>query len=388
MNSNNNNKNNQYSVRLVKDSSGDALSASSLYPLLYKAYKLARKNKRNTKNQMRFEISLESELMNLAENLADKTYKPLPSVCFINEKPVKREVIAADFRDRVVHHLLCGWLFPIFERRFIHDSYSCRKNKGTLFAVNRARGFLRRASDDFRKDCWVLCLDIKGFFMSINKEILFKAIMNGLEKANYRGVDDVGLCNFLVKQIVFAKPLENAIFRSPPEAWNDLPSDKSLKNAGDERGLPIGNLTSQLFGNIYLDALDQYVKRVLKIQCYGRYVDDMVLVHSDKSVLLDAIDKIRSFLKERLKLTLHPKKISLQPASHGFAFLGKYILPYRVYPGKRLRKNSLDALTHCWSVEEYKSKLESYKGLYKYVNGLPKVYKEFFKNEKGGKNEK
>lgn len=337
---------------------------------------------------MRFEVALEPQLMSLSEDLANRTYKPLPSVCFINEKPVKREVIAADFRDRVVHHLLCGWLFPIFERRFIYDSYSCRKEKGTLFAVNRARGFLRSASDDFRKDCWVLRLDIKGFFMSINKEILFNAIMDGLARANYKGVDDIDLCNFLVRQIVFAKPLENAIFRSPPEAWNDLPSDKSLKNAGDERGLPIGNLTSQLFGNIYLDALDQYIKRELKIKCYGRYVDDMVLVHSDKSVLIDAIDKVRSFLKDKLKLTLHPKKISLQPASYGFNFLGKYILPYRVYPGRRLRKNSLEALQNCRSLKEYQTKLESYKGLYKYVNGVPKVYREFFQNPKGGEDGK
>lgn len=388
MNSNNNNKNNQYSVRLVKDSSGDALPASSLYPLLYRSYRLARKNKRSTKNQMRFEVALEPQLMSLSEDLANRTYKPLPSVCFINEKPVKREVIAADFRDRVVHHLLCGWLFPIFERRFIYDSYSCRKEKGTLFAVNRARGFLRSASDDFRQDCWVLRLDVKGFFMSINKEILFNAIMDGLARANYKGVDDIDLCNFLVRQIVFAKPLENAIFRSPPEAWNDLPSDKSLKNAGDERGLPIGNLTSQLFGNIYLDALDQYIKRELKIKCYGRYVDDMVLVHSDKSVLVDAIDKVRSFLKDKLKLTLHPKKISLQPASYGFNFLGKYILPYRVYPGRRLRKNSLEALQNCHSLKEYQTKLESYKGLYKYVNGVPKVYRKFFQNPKGGEDGK
>lgn len=307
---------------------------------------------------MRFEVALEPQLMSLSEDLANRTYKPLPSVCFINEKPVKREVIAADFRDRVVHHLLCGWLFPIFERRFIYNSYSCRKEKGTLFAVNRARGFLRSASDDFRKDCWVLRLDIKGFFMSINKEILFNAIMDGLARANYKGVDDIDLCNFLVRQIVFAKPLENAIFRSPPEAWNDLPSDKSLKNAGDEMEL--------------------------KIKCYGRYVDDMVLVHSDKSVLVDAIDKVRSFLKDKLKLTLHPKKISLQPASYGFNFLGKYILPYRVYPGRRLRKNSLEALQNCHSLKEYQTKLESYKGLYKYVNGVPKVYREFFQNPKGG----
>lgn len=108
----------------------------------------------------------------------------------------------------------------------------------------------------------------------------------------------------------------------------------------------------------------------------------------NKSVLVDAIDKVRSFLKDKLKLTLHPKKISLQPASYGFNFLGKYILPYRVYPGRRLIKNSLEALQNCRSLKEYQTKLESYKGLYKYVNGVPKVYREFFQNPKGGEDGK
>lgn len=376
MNSNSNNKNNQYSVRLVKDSSGDTFQVSPLYYLLYKAYRDARKHKRNTKSQLRFEMNFESNLLKLSKELADKTYKPLPSVCFVNEYPVKREVIAADFRDRVVHHLLCSWLYPIFERQFIFDCYSCRKSKGTLMGVNRARGFLRCASDDFRKDCWVLRLDIKGFFMSIDKEVLFFLVMAGLSKSNYRGVDDVELCNFLVRQIVFSNPLECVRFKSPSTAWKGLPKDKSLKYSGTERGLPIGNLTSQLFGNIYLNPLDHFVKRVLKIKCYGRYVDDMILVHSDKSVLVDAIDKIRTFLKKRLKLTLHPKKISLQPASCGFSFLGVYILPYRVYPGKRLRKSSIESLKGCRDEDEYLKKFKSYKGFYKHLNGMPKIYKD------------
>ena len=134
MNSNNNNKNNQYSVRLVKDSSEGTLSVPSLYSLLYKSYRLARKNKRNTRSQLKFELDLESNLLRLAQELYSRTYELSPSVCFINELPVKREVVAADFRDRVVHHLLCSWLFPIFERQFIFDSYSCRKGKGTLLA--------------------------------------------------------------------------------------------------------------------------------------------------------------------------------------------------------------------------------------------------------------
>ena len=137
--------------------------------------------------------------------------------------------------------------------------------------------------------------------------------------------------------------------RSPSSAWEGLPKDKSLKYSGCGKGLPIGNLTSQLFANIYLNPLDHFVKRELKMACYGRYVDDMVLVHSDKSILLRAIEGIRRFLSDRLLLELHPGKIRLQPASYGFSFLGQYILPYRVYPCRRLRralKTTMDVVSY------------------------------------------
>ena len=350
MNQNTNNKNNGNSVRLVKESSErERLCTDSLFLLLYRAYREARRNKRNTRSQLRFESNLEHNLLELAGLLESRAYVPLPSACFINELPVKREVIAADFRDRVVHHLLCSWLFPVFERLFIYDSYSCRKGKGTLFGINRVRGFIRKASDDFRNDCWVLRLDIKGFFMHIDKEILYGLIVDGLDRCGWSGVADTDLCRFLVHLIVFANPLESALVRSPSSAWEGLPKDKSLKYSGCGKGLPIGNLTSQLFANIYLNPLDHFVKRELKIRCYGRYVDDMVLVHRDKSVLLRAIDCIRRFLSEKLLLELHPRKIKLQPASYGFSFLGQYILPYRVYPCRRLRralKSTVDVVAY------------------------------------------
>lgn len=377
MNSNNNNKtSNAYSVRLVKDSSEGTLTVPSIYPLLYRSYRQARKNKRNTKSQLKFELALETNLLKLANELVSRSYDLSPSVCFINETPVKREVVAADFRDRVVHHLLCSWLFPIFERQFIHDSYSCRKGKGTLFGINRVRGFLRAASADFHKDCWVLRLDVKGFFMSINKALLYNLIIDGLNKAKWKGVPDIRLCEYLVKMIVFAMPLETAMFRSPPEAWDDLPKDKTLKFAGESKGLPIGNLTSQLFGNIYMNKLDQYVKRTLKIRYYGRYVDDMVLVSDNKETLIDSIDKIRQFLQNELKLTLHPRKINLQPAAYGFDFLGVHILPYRVYPGTRLRKNCKSAIQNpVPNLEKQKSRVSSYEGMFKHLNGTRKLQK-------------
>lgn len=384
MNSNNNNKNNQYSVRLVKDNGVVAgTPATIIFMWLSAAYREARRHKRNTKSQLLFEAHLERNLIRLSRELAEGTYRISPSRCFINDRPVKREVIAADFRDRVVQHMLCAWLFPIFERQFIYDSYSCRREKGTLFGINRVRGFIRAASDDFRKDCWVLRLDIKGFFMSIKKDILYELVLDGLRRGNYRGVDDINLCNKLVHDIIYRDPIKDAIFCSPPEKWDGLPPDKTMRNGDGSKGLPIGNLTSQLFGNVYLNPLDQYIKRELKIKHYGRYVDDMVLVHQDPDVLRRTIPEIRSFLADTLGLTLHPRKISLQPAAYGFSFIGAYIKPYHVLPTSRLRGNLNVGL----SGSEYDIRREilarSYRGLFKYFNGMPAVLRPTYKRTGG-----
>jgi len=137
-------------------------------------------------NQLRFEVNFENELFKLARELETRAYRLSPSVCFINEEPVKREIVASDFRDRVVQHLLFSWINPIFERQFIYDTYSCRKGKGTLFGIDRARGFLRAASDDYRRDCWALRLDVKGFFMAIDRERLFSLVLEGAPQGEIR----------------------------------------------------------------------------------------------------------------------------------------------------------------------------------------------------------
>lgn len=190
-----------------------------------------------------------------------------------------------------------------------------------------------------------------------------------LNEAHWKGVPDTALCEYLIRTIIFNDPLAHAIFRSPTAAWNNLPTDKSLLGSEPECGLPIGNLTSQLFANVYLNALDHFIKRDLGIRCYGRYVDDMVLIHSDKQVLLDAIESIRFFLKERLHLILHPRKIRLQPASRGFSFLGAYLLPYRCYPGKRIVKNYRQCLANpCQDQICQSQRIKSYRGLLEHFN--------------------
>jgi retron-type reverse transcriptase len=339
VNENNNNKSNGFSARCLQDWSGGGrrFAASPLFLELRRAYLDARRNKRNTINQLKFERNLEYELLSLEQELQSRTYEIRPSVCFINELPVKREIIAADFRDRVIHHFLYNRIYPIFDRKFIYDCYSCRVGKGTLFGIKRARGFLRSCGSK-SSAVWVLRLDIRGFFMAIDKNILFDLVIGGLGgRAGFS--EDLSLDYYLIRKIIFNDPLESARFRSPSGAWDDLPKDKSLMFSPADCGLPIGNLTSQLFANVYLNPLDHFVKRELKIKYYGRYVDDMVLIHNDKQVLLDAISRIREYLSKELRLILHPRKIKLQPADKGFAFLGAYIYPNRVLAGRRVSRN-------------------------------------------------
>ena len=361
---NNNNKSNLFSVRCLQDCNGEAgQSASPIFLELHKAYLDARKHKRNTINQLKFERNLEVELLSLCNELETRTYELKPGICFINELPVKREIIAADFRDRVIHHFLYNRIYPALDKKFIYDSYSCRVGKGTLFGIERVRKFLKSCgvralhATPFG-NVWVLRLDIQGFFMAINRSILFDLIINGLHS------EICDLSGFLIRKIVFNDPLKNSFFKSPKSAWNDLPPDKSLMHSAPDCGLPIGNLTSQIFANVYLNPLDHFVKRDLKIKYYGRYVDDMVLIHSDKRVLLNAISRIREFLQSELKLTLHPKKIRLQLADKGFAFLGAYIYPDGVAVGRRIVKNFKECIFNPFAnPEKQVQRVRSYLGL-------------------------
>lgn len=336
---------------------------------IHKAYREARRHKRSTMNQLSFEKILEQEEFALCEELSSRYYELSPSICFINREPVKREIIAANFRDRVCHHLLYNWIYPIFDRQFIFDSYSCRIGKGTLFGIQRARRFMISESNNFSISAFVLRLDISGFFMSIDRDILYNLIIHGLDKACWKDIPDKDLATFLIQKFVYNDPLRNAIYRSPKEDWDDLPLNKTLRGTPPNCGLPIGNLTSQLFGNIYLNPLDHYVKRELKIRCYGRYVDDMYLIHRDVEVLKKAIVQIRDYLKDKLKLTLHPKKIYLQPVTNGFPFLGAYILPHRIYPGRRIAGNFKKAvLQPDKDAARQANRITSYKGLFSHFD--------------------
>jgi len=311
---------------------------------LFQAYYDARKNKRNTSNALKFERHFESNLFALHDEIISYRYEPQPSICFVVDKPVKREIFAADFRDRVVHHLLFNYLSPVFEKLFIHDSYSCRKGKGTHYGIKRVDHFIRSCADKYLKNCYILKLDIKGYFMSIDRALLNEKLKSVLLNRKQKSEFDLNLVLYLLEKVIFNDPTTNCIVKGKKTDWDGLPTSKSLFHAGSQKGLPIGNLTSQLFGNIYMNDFDHFVKRDLGIRYYGRYVDDFILIHENKDYLKMLLSELAEFLKSKLQLTLHPKKIYLQHFSKGVEFLGAIIKPHRIYIANRTKGNFFEAI--------------------------------------------
>jgi len=311
----------------------------SLIEDIFQAYYDARKNKRNSNSALEFELEYEKNLVKLYHEINERNYKPKPYSAFISEKPVKREIFASEFRDRVVHHLIFNYINPIFDPLFINDSYSCRINKGTSYGIKRADYFIKSCSQNYKKDAYIMKLDIEGYFMSIDKIVLFKIIKKQIISRQDKLTCELDLILFLLEKVIFCDPTKGCVIKSGREAWQGLPKSKSLFFSGKNKGLPIGNLTSQLFANIYLNEIDQFIKRELKFKYYGRYVDDMIFVDSDKERLILSIQKIKEYLAINLSLRLHPKKIYLQHISKGVNFLGVFIKPYRILAGKRVKRN-------------------------------------------------
>lgn len=344
---------------------------------LFTAYFEARKNKRNTLNALAFEKRFEENLFNLASDITNGRYTPGRSICFIVNRPVKREIFAAEFRDRVVHHLLYNYISPFFEKSFINDCYSCRKGKGTHYGIERMDHFIRSCSRNYSRDCYVLKLDIRGYFMSINRTLLFEKVVQALKQNRHGVAFDLDIVLYLLRKVIFNDPTRKCLVKGTASDWDGLPADKSLFHARPGCGLPIGNLTSQLFGNVYLDDFDHFVKRELGFRYYGRYVDDFVLVHCDRQHLIRTIPYVRDYLKDNLMLELHPKKIWLQHYSRGLSYLGAVVKPHRIYVANRTRGNFHDAINrqnliardHKPTREEkldFRSSMNSYLGIMKH----------------------
>jgi len=304
---------------------------------VFRAYYDCRKNKRNNLDALEYELDFEKDVIRLWEEINNGTYSISPLDVFVVDKPVKREIFAAKFRDRIIHHLVIGKLNYLFEDEFIYDSYSCREGKGTHFGVERMKKFLRSCSENYQKDCYILKLDVKGYFMSINKGILLEKLVD-LINENYRDNDKKKIIR-LCKKIIMNDPTKNCVIKSPKRKWRGLPKSKSLFFAKENCGLPVGNYTNQIFANFYLNPMDHYIKHDLKIRYYGRYVDDFFIMSKNKEELKKLIPEIGNFLEKNLKLTIHPKKIYLQHYHKGVEFLGFLVKPHRSYITSRTKNN-------------------------------------------------
>jgi len=266
----------------------------------------------------------------LKKELEDHTYRPGRSICFVVSKPKPREIFAADFRDRVVHHILVNYLEPIWEPKFIDQSYSCRKGKGAHRAIKDLKRYLRKATKGNTQKTYYLQVDIQSFFVSLKKDILF-----GLIKRHTKNPEIL----WLTEVIIFHNPTRNYYRKCQASLFDLIPDHKSLFKVSPDQGLPIGNLTSQFFANVYLNELDQFVKHKLKVKYYLRYVDDLVLLSPEKDQLKIWRNEIDKFLQEKLKLRLHPQKQILQTVDKGIDFVGYLVKPDYVLMRRRIVKN-------------------------------------------------
>ena len=295
-----------------------------------RAYLDCRTRKRRKRTSVVFEHEFEVNLDKLRKQLNTDSYCIGASQVFVVLHPKPREVWAAGFRDRIVHHLLYNCIGPFYESRFIEDSYACIKGRGTHRAIARLNTFCRSATEDWTKQAWCFKVDIKNFFVSINKNILWDILV--------KHVGEKSRTSRLLKQVLFHNPTEHAIIKTP-DLLKYVPYHKSLWRCPEGCGLPIGNLTSQFLANVYNDGLDQFVKHKLRAKWYVRYVDDAVVLSHDREQLRDWFYQMDEWIWENRRLRFHPDKMSIVPVSHGVDFVGSVVLPYRVY-ARRLTVNS------------------------------------------------
>lgn len=257
---------------------------------LFLAYKKARKHKNKKDYVIEFEKDLRRNLLQIQKELREQTYFPKPLKTFIISDPKSRVISKSAFRDRIVHHAIILIIEELFEKSFIYDSCANRIGKGTLFAINRLGYFKRKVTKNFLRNAFCLKADIKHYFDEVNHEILIDRLKNKIYDENI-----LELVKIIIKN-----------FRG--------------KSAGT--GMPLGNLTSQFFANVYLDKLDKFVKHILKAGYYIRYVDDFIILHESKKQLEIWKKQIVEFLKEKLKLELHPQKSRIIPLKRGIDFVG------------------------------------------------------------------
>ena len=318
------------------------LTRSQLGRDLYRAYIDARRHKRSRAYQRAFEADMDARLDALADALYARRYVPQPSSCFIVFDPKQREVFAAEFSDRVVHHLYYNYVAEMMERTFIADSYSCIPHRGTHYGIHRLEQHIRRASLGYSRPCYVLKGDIQGYFIHIERKRLLEITLRLIDTmaTHYRSrhtherwsdCRDIDFLKYLSEVIIMLDPTADCRRLCSADDWRGLPDSKSLFCSPEGCGLPIGNLTSQLFSNVYLGEFDQFAKRDLRCRHYGRYVDDFYVVSHDKAWLEGLVPKFERYLDIVLGLHLSPAKTSVVDAARGVEFLGAFVKPHRTY---------------------------------------------------------
>ncbi len=290
------------------------------------AYYSCRKGKRNSFYQLSFEKSLEENLYNLSYDLTNRKYEVGTSSCFVITFPTIREIFAASFVDRVVHHLLINYIEAEIDRTFIYDSFACRKEHGVVRGSKRLSYYLNKITKNRKDRAYYLKLDIKSFFYSINKNILMNLLTKKINCLKYRKKDTENLL-WLSSKVIFHDPCANYRAKGDITLIKTLPKDKSLFNTDKNIGLAIGNLTSQFFANLYLNKLDQYIKRDLKVKYYIRYADDMVFLSNNIPELKETEEKVRNFLKRELSLEIKKNKTKYGSVYQGIDFLGYIVKP-------------------------------------------------------------
>lgn len=320
---------------------------------LAQAYFDCRRTKRNSASALAFEAHLEHNLRDLHDELQTGSYTPGRSICFVVTRPRPREVWAAEFRDRIVHHLLHNRISPRFYRRFITDSCACIPGRGTLYAAQRLEAKVRSLTQNWQRPAHYLKLDLANFFVSIDKTILHGLLARHITEPWWMT---------LAETILFHDPRQNFVLHGDPALIERVPPHKRLTCHPANKGLPIGNLSSQFFANVYLDELDQFAKHRIGARHYVRYVDDFVLLHESPQWLNEAKAQIAAFLPEHLGVRLNPAKTILQPIECGIDFVGQVIKPWRRITRRKTVRSAMQR-TACCDASDLFETANSYFGL-------------------------
>ena len=308
---------------------------------LYESYLMARRGKLNTDDEFKFEANWYENLEQLAEDIMMRRYKPSRSKAFITHEPVIREIFAAPFRDRIVHHFLYAVVAAWWDKRFIYTSSSCRNGKGTDFGVLELQKAMRRASLNGQRTAYVMKGDISGYFMSLRRDLLYEKVLWGLERQFPQKGWLWKLSAYLWKEVIFDDPTMGVRLAGKRSNWDKLPANKSLFNQPEGQGIVIGNLTSQLLSNIMLNEFDWWMKCKLGFRYYGRYVDDFYVVvpEDDYGYMLEVMKTVVPAYLEEMGLRLHPNKRYVQEVHKGCPFLGKRVHLNALLPGERFERN-------------------------------------------------